>query len=263
MQCRIEEIKRETVQSVGAPKKIVVDSFEWHNHGESGRTYTYHMSKERFKRENNKAYRILLEDQENSYLVATIGYYDLVDYSIEDCIGDRFIEQLEEKVGEPSEIIWDIVLKKVQPLQKHIQEEFNETEEAKTNKENQDIIRKYKENKRKFCMEFGLDEVKYDRCYNVFGELMDAEYLNRLHQQMEERKKFSANSKRKHKESWRNFSGFANAFSAHTSYSAEEQEMLSRFYKTLAKKFHPDANPGIDTSKEMQLLNQLKKQWNV
>ncbi len=263
MQCIIEEIKQSQVNSVGAPKEIEVGHYEWTNHGERGKTYIYRMSKERFPRQNLNAYRILLVDGEESHLVSTIGYYDLVDYSIEDCIGDRLIDQLAEKMGTSSDTIWELILEKLRPLQQRIKQEFDQTEEAKTSKRNQEILREYKEKKRKFCMELGMDGVKYDRCYNVFGELMDADYLNKLYEQVAARQKFSANSKRKHKDSWRNFSGSADTFLGHASYSREEKEMLARFYKTLAKKFHPDSNPGVDTSKEMQLLNQLKKQWGI
>ncbi len=263
MECIIEEITREQVNSVGAPKEIVVDSYEWTMHGESGRTYTYHMSKERFLRENQKAYRVQMVEGEESYLVATIGYYDLVDYSIEDCIGDRLIDQLALKTGVDSQTIWNLILNQMNPLQERIKQEFSQTEEAMTSKKNQEILRTYEEKKRKFCMELGMDGVKYDRCYNVFGELMDASYLDKIHEQVVARQEFSANSKRKHKDAWRNFSGSATSFMGQASYTEEETEMLGRFYKTLAKKFHPDANPGVDTSKEMQLLNQLKKHWGI
>lgn len=263
MHCVIEEIKRDQVNSVGAPKEILVDFYEWTNQGERGKTYTYQMSKERFVRDNPSAFRIVLQEEQTSHLVATIGYYDLVDYNLEDCIGDRLIDQLAAKTGASSEVIWNLLLEQLKPLQQAIQNEFSQTEEAKTNKRNQEIIQEYKEKKRKFCMEMGVDGVNYDRCYNVFGELMDGTYLNKLYEQVSARKKFSANSKRKHKDTWRRFGGFSDAFLESSSYSEEDKEMLARFYKTLAKKFHPDANPGLDTSKEMQLLNQLKKQWGI
>lgn len=263
MQCNIKKINREEVGSIGAPKEILVSSFEWHNNGESGKTYTYEMSKDRFIRDNTMAYQIELMDTDQTYLVATIGYYDLVDYKIEDCIGDRLIEQLAEKTGMGEEAIWDLIAQKLKPLQEAVQSEFAETEEGKVSKRNQQILLDYEQRKRKFCMELGMDGVKYDRCYNVLGELMNGEYLNKLHEQVAARQQFSANSKRKHKDAWRHFSGSLNSFSGPASYSDEEREMLERFYKTLAKKFHPDANPGVDTSKEMQLLNQLKKQWSI
>ena len=43
-----------------------------------------------------------------------------------------------------------------------------------------------------------------------------------------------------------------------SNYSEEEKDMLKQFYRVLSKKYHPDANPNTDTSKQMQLLNQLK-----
>jgi DnaJ-class molecular chaperone len=39
--------------------------------------------------------------------------------------------------------------------------------------------------------------------------------------------------------------------------------MLGKFYKILAKKYHPDSNPDIDTSAEIILINKLKKSWRV
>lgn len=264
MQCLIEKFERPSVHSFGASKEIVVEEFEWSNHGETGKTYTYRMSPERFERNNKTAYHIIIEDDEGiRHTVSTMSYYDFVDYNIEDCIGDRLIEQLAKKMGIPSEKIWSVIEDDLQDLQQKIRDEFSQTEEYQVSKKNQEIIATYERNKKRFCMELGVDAAKYDRCYNVFGELMDGEYLSKIHQTVEDRKKFSENSRRKHKEAWRNFSGSSDFFSSKSNYCEEDKEMLSRFYKVLAKKFHPDANPGVDTSKEMQLLNQIKKDWGV
>lgn len=56
-------------------------------------------------------------------------------------------------------------------------------------------------------------------------------------------------------------SSYAGIFSSN--YTGEEKEILKQFYRTLSKKFHPDANPDMDTSKQMQLLNRLKSDWGV
>lgn len=42
-----------------------------------------------------------------------------------------------------------------------------------------------------------------------------------------------------------------------------EKETLKQFYRVLSKKFHPDENPDIDTSKQMTILNRLKDEWGV
>lgn len=263
MQCVVEEILRSEVNSIGAPKRIEVDMFEWSNHGESGKNYTYHMSSERFERTKKEAYRIQIEENGEKHPVGTLSYYDFVDFSFSDCIGDRSVDGVAKAIQLSSEEIWKAIEETLTPLQEKIREEFSQTEEYQVNKKNQQTIKDYQERKRKFSMEWGVDATKYDRCYNVFGELMDSAYLDKIHQIVRDREKFSENSRRKHKEAWRNFSGSSDFFSSSPSFTVEDQEMLAKFYKVLAKKFHPDANPGVDTSREMQLLNELKKTWGV
>lgn len=265
MRCAIKQVKKETVNSVGAPKEIIVESYDWISNGEKGRTYTYRMSNERFERTNKTEYRIsiVIEEKEDEIPVASMTYYDFVDFNIEDCIGDRRIEEIAKNISCEAEKVWNLILGYLTPLQKEIRLEFAKTEEAQTSKRNQEIIHSYREKKKKFSMEFGVDQEKYDRCYNVFGELMNAEYLDKIHQEVAMRQRFSENSRKKHKEAWRNFSSSSSFFQGRSNHSEEEKEYLAKFYKVLAKKYHPDANPGIDTSKEMQLINELKKEWGV
>lgn len=45
--------------------------------------------------------------------------------------------------------------------------------------------------------------------------------------------------------------------------AGDETAMLKQFYKVLSKKYHPDLNPGKDTTAEMQLLNRLKQGWGI
>ena len=44
--------------------------------------------------------------------------------------------------------------------------------------------------------------------------------------------------------------------------SASEDD-VKKAYRKLAKQYHPDLNPGKDTTAEMQLLNKLKEAWGV
>ena len=53
------------------------------------------------------------------------------------------------------------------------------------------------------------------------------------------------------------------SFSSVSTYTEDESETLKQFYRVLAKKFHPDVNPGTDTTKQMQLLNRLKESWGI
>lgn len=56
-------------------------------------------------------------------------------------------------------------------------------------------------------------------------------------------------------------SSYAGIFSSN--YTEEEKKIFKEFYRTLSKKFHPDANPDMDTSRQMKLLNRLKSDWGV
>lgn len=265
MHCFIEEYEQKEVQYLGAPKEIIVKEFAWENHGEKGTTYTYEMSKERFERKNPLMYRIVLETEEKQRIpVATMSYYDFVDYSIEDCIGERKLEMISKEVNCGVDEIWEVLKEQLLPIKEKIKKEYECTPEYVTVKQNQEIISRYHENKTKFCREWGVDGGKYDRCYDVFGNLRDADYLAKLQEIVREREKFSENSRKKHKQAWRNYSNNSSFFQGNSqNYSEEERELLSKFYKVLAKKYHPDANLDVDTAREMQLLNRIKKQWGV
>lgn len=263
MECKIEEYQKSKVESVGAPKSIEVSSFDWSNDGEQGKSYTYQMSQERFQRECTKAYHIQFICDGDEYLVTNMTYYDFVDYDISNFISERILEELAGTAKMTVDQLRPIIMEPVLALQTRIRQEFSQTEEAITNQKNQEIIKEHEEKRKKFIMEMGLDGAKYDRCYNVFGELMDGAYLAKLKDMIADREKFSEQSRKKHKQAWRNFAGNNEFLKAKGIFKAEDKATLSKFYKVLAKKYHPDANPGIDTSKEMQLLNEIKKDWGV
>ncbi len=270
MKCIIKEIQKEVKYQVGEPKEIVVEQKEWEGNGHHGYTYSYHMSKERFERDNTKAYNIYLtwqskkpEGAEEEVKLCTIGYYDFVDFSYEDCINDRMIELAAKKLNGTPEEVEKVIAQPLEQLQKVVREEFERTEEYLAKKEHEKVLKQYKKAKHDFMMQYGFSAVDYDRCYNVYGQLMDAEYLGRLHQKLRERESIKHQSKRYRKsESQKRFHEHLHA-STHVVYNEQEKVMLSKFYKLLAKKYHPDANPSIDTSEEMTLLNKVKKEWNV
>ncbi len=58
-----------------------------------------------------------------------------------------------------------------------------------------------------------------------------------------------------------NGSSYGGNFS--NNHTEDNKAMLKKFYRTLSKAYHPDSNPGKDTSEEMKLLNQLKNEWGV
>lgn len=271
VKCIIKEVQKKIENRFGEPKEIIVDSYEWQSDGERGKSYTYHMSPERFERPIGLAYDIYLvkeKEKENNQpeeiKVCTIGYYDFVDYNYSDCISDRRLEAIANEVGESADDLYDIIENQLLPLQDKIRANFRNSPEYQAKVEHERIIENYRKAKRSFSMQYGFQEREYDRCYNVFGQLMDADYLGKLNKIIEEREKDKQQSKKYRKEYYRSrFNDYFSSGSSSVDYSEEDREILAKFYKVLAKKYHPDANPDVDTSNEMILINKLKKAWRV
>jgi len=261
--CHIEELHDIPTNTLGEPKEILVDSYTWSNNGQTGKTYTYKMSDEKYERPINKAYRISLHE-EKTYSLCVIHYYDLVDYDLEDCIGENKIDSIAREINISRDEIWSLIEPELKPLQDRILNEYQQTEEYLARKHHQEILKEYRQAKEDFQKEYGIAASEYDRCYNVFGELMNSEYLNQLNQILEERIHIKKTSKRYRKYAYQdNFNNYFNSGSISSEFNEEEREMLGRFYKILAKKCHPDSNPDIDTSGEILLINKLKKSWRV
>lgn len=248
---------------VGEPKEILVDQMEWNENGRSGQQYSYHMSKERFERTNETNYQICIEKDGKEEKLCTFGYYDLIDFNYEDNLNDRMMEDVAKELGVAPEQVMEVITEPLKQLQKKVREEFETTEEAHAKREHEEIISKYKKAKNDFMMQYGFLAKDYDRCFNIFGELMDSEYYGILQQRLKEREDSKYQSKRYRKsESQKRFHEYLYT-QTNVEYSEEERRTLAKFYKTLAKKYHPDANQNVDTSEEMTLLNKIKKQWGV
>lgn len=267
MKCIIREKESAVQHSVGEPKELIVDAIDWEKDGRQGKQYSYHMSKERFERKNKKSYEVWISKEEaqtpQEIKLMTLGYYDFVDFGFAECLRERVLENAAKQLNSTTEEIRQTILSPLEKLQKEICQEYGQTEESVAAQEHEAIIKKHEKARRDFSMQFGFPPQAYDRCYNVFGQLMDAEYLGYLHKILEERERMGKQSKRYRKaESQKRFHEYLHSSNS-VDYTEEEQIMLSKFYKLLAKKYHPDSNPGVDTSEEMTLLNKVKRQWNV
>jgi len=100
-----------------------------------------------------------------------------------------------------------------------------------------------------------------DNVITGFGELMYETYLNQIIRQSEQRQKAYEDRQRRYQEySSGTYSGGSSrgySVPAVSTYTAEEASILKAFYRSLSKTYHPDLNPGRDTTREMQLLNKL------
>ncbi len=279
MYCVIQEIELKKPSKPVHSKKLISKVMQMSIHGQDCSSYWYTYSEERFDRPIRKAYKISLHQshRENGrvlkrqFPLCTVRYYDIADgwFNLyEYC--DRKITAAAEKLGVDTDTVYDLLQAKLDPLIKRIQDEYTSTEEYKIHAEHERITKLYAANKANFTEKYGCDKNKYDEIYDVFGNLMNKDKLEDVKAEAEARKEYEEASRRYQKEFYSNYSKFYSGSgggsyfnSIHSNHEEEDKETLKQFYRVLSKKFHPDANPGTDTSKQMQLLNQLKDEWGV
>jgi len=235
--------------------------------GEEKTYYSHYPNYEagRFDRPHLEAYRISVHESrregkkviKKQCAVATIGYYDLAgDWGLYDYINSG-VNRAAEMFGVDYEVIYQLVESKVLPLTDKIKKEFHKTEEYKVRRLRDKQTADYEKAKAQFAKKYNIDPHEYDFVYNFYGELMNEEYLNQIIQQYER-----ARSYRKSYSSNYDYSS-SYATTIPSTYTETERDALKRFYRTLSKTYHPDLNPGKDTTAEMQLLNKLKEQWGI
>lgn len=279
MYCVIQEIETKKPNKNGHPKELVSKFMQMSMNGQDLSHYYHLFSKERFERPIQKAYKISIHMsyrengrvKKKQYVLCTVNYYDIVDgwFSLYDYC-NRKITALSEILNVDAETIYNLVDAKLNPLIESIQDEFSQTEEYKVHAEHSRITTLYAANKVQFNAKYECSDTTYDQVYDVFGNLMNEKRLEEVKTEYKAKKEYEESSRSYQEDFWSNyrkqssngsFGGYSE--SGHGNHSEEDREILKQFYRVLSKKFHPDSNPDKDTSKEMQLLNQLKAEWDL
>lgn len=275
MYCVIQEVQKRKKSKCGYPKVLVSKYMEISINGCDESHYTHYYGEERFERGIKKAYRISIhksyrEDgkvNKKQYGICTVDYYDLATdaFNLYDW-GCNKIEIASQEMNCPEEDIYELIEKKIRPIQEQIIEEFKQTEEYKTHEEHERVTTLYATRKIEFNAKYDLSGNEYDKCYDVFGTLQNPEYLKQIEANYEAKQRYEQESRRYYKENHSNYSYDSNSSyggSLSSNHNEEEKTILKQFYRELSKKFHPDANPDTDTSQQMQLLNRLKQEWGL
>ena len=269
MFCVIQEVKTHR-HSVGKPKRIEVFKQEW------SQTYEWKYSDEKFERPLKPSYRISIHQsyrengkvKKKQFVVCTAGYYEIAEsefYIFDECYANKIYE-IAKKLSVDPEEIYDILDDKILSVERKVFEEYRQTEEYKTNEANQRIIDKYYDTKYRFSKKYGVEQDEYKKCYDVFGNLLNLEHLEKIKQEYKQRKEYKEKSRSYQENFYDNY--FDDDFGYESSSynykrSDSDKEILKQFYRVLSKKFHPDANSNCDTSEQMKLLNKLKNEWGV
>lgn len=276
MYCVIQEIELKKPNKRGYPKELIS---KMTCSSILGDYYFHYYSHERFERLIKKAYKISIHQsyrgngkvKKKQYVLCTVNYYDFAEdnFTVFDyCESgiDTAANDLKVDVG----LIYEMVEKKLNPLIESIQDEFMQTEEYRTHEAHEEITTIYAAKKAEFTNAYECEQRVYDTIYDVFGNLMNEKKLEEVKADYKARKEYEEKSRSYQEEFYSNYSkyfsgsGGGSYFNSNNSnHKPEDKETLKQFYRVLSKKFHPDANQDKDTSKEMQLLNQLKTEWDI
>ena len=279
----------------GTPKEIITTTKIINN--QIVNSYTY--SDDKFVRPIKKAYRITLHDnhrvngafKKNQYVICTLNYYDIAESCIDDYrdifdddilwykILDKITTILESiplperynDIEEFKDDIFDKFASKVGSLFDEIISEFKQTKEFEMFKSHFLTLQKYTKAKEKFNEENFLiksDDINYDICYDIYGNLKNSDHLNYIQStknarfiDFAERNNFSYCDSKTNNHEETNDGYQKNKH--HITKNNSEKDILKKFYYTLAKTYHPDSNSNDDATAYFQLLNTLKSEWGI
>ena len=185
--------------------------------------------------------------------MAEYGFYEEV---------EGVLQAISEETGIAWDKLYDIVEAKLEPLYERIRTEYTQTEEYKVSQQHSAITRKYAAEKAQFEKIYGSNT--YDRCYDVFGNLRNKEYLEVLKKygSYYEQFKSNYNSYSYQDYSKGNYNSSSYQQNISSNYNEEDKVKLKKCFKILAKYFHPDSATG-DTELMQFINDKLKKEWNL
>lgn len=221
---------------------------------------TYSYSEDYFEREPKWIYTITLHESSRNAnkiktkqaTVCSVNYYDVAEDAIEGQIYFDILEKLDEAIlkirgeklpeDELEELYEELGIKT--NFIDDIYEEFKQTEEYKVHKRHFDILNEYQKRKKKFLEENDCFDTEYDVCYDIYGNLTNPHYLQKI-KKRSEKQYFEPDNR----------GSFI--------YNSDDKKILKGIYRTLCKSYHPDNNPNKNTEKEIQMINKLRDEWGI
>lgn len=278
MYCVIQEIKTKRENKNGYAKELLSEFMSSSIGGRQQGYYYHSYSSEYFERPVKKAYKISIHKsyrengapKKKQFTICTANYYDLATdfFSLYEW-GHHKIEQAAEALEVSIDEIYKLIEDKLEPLETQIKDEFYQTEEYITHQEHERITTLYTARKVKFNEQYQVDGHTYDECYDVFGNLQNPQRLEEIKTEFKSRQAYEERSRGYSENFYSNYSdtntgsGYYENNCSNYKFRGYNKEILKQFYRTLCKRYHPDSNPDCDTSKEMQMLNELKEEWGV
>lgn len=272
MYCVIQKVQNKKPNKYGNYKELKVTETTFGFTGQKKETvYGYTYGSERFERPVLDAYKISIHEsyrengkvKKKQWAICTIGYYDLIDYYPLYDFASRKIEALADELGIDQDSIYTMIDAKLEPIHERIKAEFKATEEYRVKEAFEKITTLYSANKIEFDSIYGHDSYRY--CYDVFGELRNPEYLEKLKAEKEANEEYQRRSREHQEKKFNDYynggGGSSYSTSSQSNYTDDEKAILKEIYRMASKKFHPDLT-GDDGSK-MKFITKLKDQWGL
>ena len=187
MYCVIQELKLKRTDAFGACKDLEVSTNPF-NYTRTIPQYGYFDGEERFERPIKNAYKISIHESKRikgvvtkkQFVVTTVNYYTFATDWFR--VGEYYekISDIADKLNTDYDTIYNLIENKVSPLAQSIRNEFMQTEEYAATQNRKAVIAEYKTQKALFAEKYNMPDSEYDYCFNVFGEVVNAEHYKRI-----------------------------------------------------------------------------------
>ncbi|MCL6457883.1 MAG: hypothetical protein K6T85_07745 [Gorillibacterium sp.] len=271
MYCVIQKVVNKQPNPFGAYKELLANEITATYDSEIRTKYGYAYGNERFIRPIMDAYKISIHQSyredgkvcKKQWTICTMGYYELLDSPPDDHIRTQQLKDKLKGMGISEKQLWEMVYAKLDPLVASVKEEFETTEEFQTEQKHKKQLKAWRMRKTLFEKSHGIDA--YEFCYDFFNTSKNYQYENELRKAFEKKKEEQKQQEERKNSNYNDnhdYSKYSNYFTKPSSnYTDKEKVLLKKFYRCLARSFHPDISG--DDGLAMTLINEFKEGWGI
>jgi len=187
MYCVIQELAVKKADTLGAYRDLKVDINPF-NYMRTVPQYGYFECGERYERLIKKAYKISIHESKRvngvvtkkQFVVTTVNYYAFATDWFS--LGEYYekISDIADKLNADQDTIYKLIENKITTLAQRIRNEFMQSEEYSATQMRKALIEEYKKRKLLFAEKYNVPDSEYDYCFNVFGEMVNAEHYKKI-----------------------------------------------------------------------------------
>lgn len=189
--------------------------------------------------------------------VATMTFYELIKVNISSKVTLDKLWKIERNFNEQTGNLFNLIYVAINEYiaKNNLKFQFSRTQEGKAFFQQERTINDWKS----ACIAFigtypKATEADYRICYDIFGNVADAGYLQWI------QTGGGTRPEPEHEGRDKSSNYYSYLFTIPVVYDDNEKVILKKFYKILAMKCHPDHGGNHS---EMLLLNKLKEEWKI